>query len=77
MDISSILYCSCSEFVEICDDRGATVFEKLEEIKGKAMSAIERVDMIGLTNPDFNTSENRTGTLAKKMKIAKRGEVKC
>lgn len=75
MDISSILYCSCSEFVEICNEAGSSVFEKLEEIKQRSLSAIERVDNIGLTNPDFYDCDNRTETLANKIKIAKRGEV--
>lgn len=73
-EISSVLYNRCSEIIEICEERGANVFEKLTEIKDGALRSMEEVDEIGLTNPDFYTCEHRTSTLSKQIKQAKMRE---
>lgn len=76
-EIGSVLYNSMSEIVVICNEQAPDKFEKIDEIKNRALDTLDKAHKIGLTNPDFFSCEKRTGTLAHKIKLAKREKVQC
>ena len=75
-EIGSVLYNSMSEIVVICSGPSSK-FEKIDEIKNRALDTLEKTHQIGLTNPDFFNRSERSETLARKIKLAKREKVKC
>ena len=76
-EIGNVLYNSMSEIVVICSEQSSDKFEKIDEIKNRALDTLEQTQSIGLTNPDFFGCERKSGSLERKIKIAKREKVKC
>ena len=72
----TLLFNCLSKIVQICSDRGASVYEKLDEMGQMAANALEKSKQIGLTNPDLYGSELRRNSLAKQIKLARLREYK-
>ena len=72
----TVLFNALSKIAEICVERGASVFEKIDEMREISAEALEKSKQIGLTNPDLYGSMDRRNSLAKQMKLARMREIK-